>query len=190
MSVEALALLFGGLTLAVVVIAVVLMWKSRRSERALGQPELTVAPGPYALGDVVRCRILSTVRSPVRVEHVSFTLECCEEARWLDKTTLMERVDDYEDQPRRHLQRVSTATVWRDERRAPVGRDLIPGQPLEFEADLALPLDRCPSFSSPHNKVTWSASFSVQTPGGMNAGGTVGIKVEARRRVAPAGGGG
>jgi hypothetical protein len=171
LGVLALAALIGVL----VGLALLADWRGRRSVRALAQPHLEVPPGPYALGDRVRCRLTATVGTPLRIERAAFLLVCTEGVQWTDV--------EMRNGEERRTTRSASEEVWVREEPVAVAETWRAGEALDLVAEFDLPLDGPPSFRAAHNQIAWGARFRAVVRDGSEAVFSQGIEVEAARRL-------
>jgi hypothetical protein len=168
------------LTLAALVgllfaLALLADWRGRRSARAMGEPRLEVQPGPFALGDRVRCRLTATVRFPLHIERAGFGLVCTERVQWTDV--------EMRDGEERRTTRAASEEVWVRDHQVAADRAWGAGEALDFQAEFELPLDGPPSFRAPHNRIAWGVTFRAVVSNGPEAVFAQGIEVEAARRL-------
>jgi hypothetical protein len=177
-----------GLLAILLAVAVVRDWFQTRAQRALGDPVLTVERGPYALGDVVRCGVSSSVHSKVRVERATLALVCLEDVEWTEiEDPIPYGVEDEGGRAVPTIRRTASEEVWVRSETFPFDRDLQAGEALDCHAEFQLPHDGPPSFRAPHNRITWSVQFVASVPGLSDAVTGATIQVAPLRRRAPAG---
>jgi hypothetical protein len=155
-------------------------WLMTRGQRAVGKPRLEVPLGPFGLGDVVSCRLSTTVASKVKIESVTLALRCEEVVRWTER----ERRSDGE--ASRLVHRQHEETVWAQERDVAVDRELQPGQPFLASAEFTIPEAGAPSFDAEHNCIRWRVTLRMAMPGRPDYTREKTITVEPRRSSASA----
>jgi hypothetical protein len=169
---------------ALLLLAVLAAWWEGRPRRALGEPRLLVDPGPYALGDVVHCRVSSRVRSRTPVVRATLGLTCVEDVEWTETESVPG--DGTAPHSERTVTRRAAEEVWVRDQTFPVGRELRAGESLDLEASFELPPGGPASFSAPHNRILWRVGFVVSVEGQPDVVGGVGIEVTPVTRRAGA----
>ena len=170
----------GALIVLLLAFLILAYWWGQRSSRRMGAPRLEVARGPYSLGDTVHCRLVTTVRSPLRVERFVFALACREWVRWEE-----DDIDAMGEPTRRTDSK--QAEVWWCDRAVPGPRELRAGEVLDLEVEFELPIEGPPTFAAPNNCINWVVFFHAAVSNGPDVEVWEVLTVQAARRVsAPA----
>jgi hypothetical protein len=162
---------------ALIALDAVQTWWGGRSRRALGNPRLEVAPGPYALGDRVRGQVTAVADQAMTIESVTFSLACSEHLNWVE--VLYKGMEG-----EREERRFAAAEVWVEEESVPAPRQLARGEPLSLFAEFELPRDGPPTFTSEHAEICWTMTFRAAVAEGPSVVLRASVEVAPRRRVA------
>jgi hypothetical protein len=171
-------LVVGGLALlgGLVALDQVQTWRRGRSRRALGNPRLEVAPGPYALGDRVRGQVTAVADKAMRIESATFGLVCSERLSWVE---VLNKGMEGE----REERRMAAEEVWVKDEPVSAPRDLARGEQLSLSAEFELPADGPPTFTSEHAAIRWTMNFRAAVANGPDVVLGASVEVAPLRRT-------
>lgn len=162
---------------ALMVLYSVQTWWDARSRRALGNPRLEVAPGPYALGDRVRGQVTAVADKAMTIESVTFQLACSEHLNWVE--VLYKGMEG-----EREERRFAAEEVWVKDEPVPAPRQLARGERLSLSAEFELPLDGPPTFTSEHAMICWTMTFRAAVADAPSVVLRASVEVAPLRRTA------